>query len=196
VICRPIGAGNSKRWGSIRNSAKAYASCGVLNRCARSIGHQTSAFNVLPKTVNGGHSRIERQLIDPTTVSVSERVSRNIQCLHAPVERLECERNIIRSLHVYLDNLQPEYVGTGPCLTSSTTLVPTWAKTPIRRRSGTTSREVRAAKSDAQSDKPVTLPPGRARLATRPCSTGSGISAPTIGMDDVPLLLLLRRRPS
>ena len=34
-------------------------------------------------------------------------------------------------------------------------------------------------------DRPVTLPPGRARLATRPVPTGSPATANTIGMSDV-----------
>jgi hypothetical protein len=34
-------------------------------------------------------------------------------------------------------------------------------------------------------DKPVMLPPGRARLATRPVPTGSPITAGTIGMTEV-----------
>src|SRR5215831_14424147 len=56
------------------------------------------------------------------------------------------------------------------------------------RRPGTTSRN-RASRLPARSvdciDRPVTLPPGRARLATRPLATGSSTSAITIGMTDV-----------
>src|SRR5262249_35643043 len=43
----------------------------------------------------------------------------------------------------------------------------------------------RAAISGVCSDRPVTLLPGRARLATRPLPTGSPASAKTIGMTDV-----------
>ena len=42
-----------------------------------------------------------------------------------------------------------------------------------------------AAVSAVWADKPVTLPPGRARFATRPSPTGSRPSAKTIGITDV-----------
>jgi hypothetical protein len=45
-----------------------------------------------------------------------------------------------------------------------------------------------AARSVCWSDKPVTLPPGRARLATRPLPTGSPATANTIGITDVACL--------
>src|SRR5262245_19299228 len=57
-----------------------------------------------------------------------------------------------------------------------------------RRRSGTTSRKSSSrldAVSACWSDRPVTLPPGRAREATRPVPTGSPAVANTIGMTDV-----------
>jgi hypothetical protein len=37
------------------------------------------------------------------------------------------------------------------------------------------------------SQRPVTLPPGRARLATNPCSTGSALTPITIGIVSVAL---------
>jgi hypothetical protein len=57
-----------------------------------------------------------------------------------------------------------------------------------RRRRGTTSRNNSRrlpARSVAWPDRPVTLPPGRARLATKPPPTGSFAMAKTIGMTDV-----------
>jgi hypothetical protein len=57
-----------------------------------------------------------------------------------------------------------------------------------RRRPGTTSRKSSSrlpASSFASVARPVTLPPGRARLATRPLPTGSPAVANTIGMTDV-----------
>src|ERR1039458_7254293 len=57
-----------------------------------------------------------------------------------------------------------------------------------RRRRGTTSRKSSsrlAAVSVDWLDRPVTLPPGRARLATRLLPTGSPADANTIGMTDV-----------
>ena len=57
-----------------------------------------------------------------------------------------------------------------------------------RRRLGTTSRKSSSrlpARSVDWIDRPVTLPPGRARLATRPVPTGSSAVAKTIGMTDV-----------
>ena len=41
------------------------------------------------------------------------------------------------------------------------------------------------ASSGEVSDRPVTLPPGRARLATRPLPRGSATVANTIGMTEV-----------
>src|SRR5262245_18012212 len=66
--------------------------------------------------------------------------------------------------------------------------LPTLAKTANRRRPGTTSRKISTrleAVSGSWPDRPVTLPPGRARLATRPAPTGSFAAAITIGMTDV-----------
>src|SRR5262249_561548 len=54
-----------------------------------------------------------------------------------------------------------------------------------RRRPGTASRRIStrlAPRSVAWLDRPVRLPPGRARLATRPVATGSPGSAKTIGI--------------
>jgi hypothetical protein len=60
--------------------------------------------------------------------------------------------------------------------------------TANRRRPGTTSRKISSrlpARSGAWFDRPVTLPPGRARLATYPLPTGSFAVPKTIGMTDV-----------
>ena len=66
--------------------------------------------------------------------------------------------------------------------------MPTLAMIANRRRPGTTSRKSSSrlpARSVCWIDRPVTLPPGRARLATRPVPTGSPATAKTIGMTDV-----------
>ena len=66
--------------------------------------------------------------------------------------------------------------------------LPTLAMIANRRRPGTTSRKSSSrlpARSVDWIDRPVTLPPGRARLATRPVPTGSAAIAKTIGMTDV-----------
>src|SRR5262249_13482921 len=60
-----------------------------------------------------------------------------------------------------------------------------------RRRSGKTLRKSSSrlpARSGAWTDSPVMLPPGRARLATRPPPTGSPAAANTIGITDVACL--------
>ena len=62
------------------------------------------------------------------------------------------------------------------------------ARIANRRRPGTTSRKSSSrlpAASDPWLDRPVTLPPGRAKLATRPLPTGSPAVANTIGITDV-----------
>src|SRR5262249_36018941 len=67
-------------------------------------------------------------------------------------------------------------------------VIPDEADEPDRRRPGTISRKSSsrlAARSVCCIDRPVTLPPGRARLATRPVPTGSPAAAKTIGMTDV-----------
>ena len=66
-----------------------------------------------------------------------------------------------------------------------------------RRRPGTTSRKSSSrlpARSGAWIDRPVTLPPGRARLATRPLPTGSPAIAKTIGMTEVACFAAIDRR--
>ena len=57
-----------------------------------------------------------------------------------------------------------------------------------RRNVGTTARNSSsrlAAISVVWTDRPVTLPPGRASEATKPLPTGSPATAKTIGMTDV-----------
>src|SRR5215475_9250988 len=57
-----------------------------------------------------------------------------------------------------------------------------------RPRPGTTSSKSSSrlpARSAARVARPLTLPPGRARLATMPVPTGSPATAKTIGMTDV-----------
>ena len=59
---------------------------------------------------------------------------------------------------------------------------------PTRRSDGSISRNsstLFAAVSGAMLDSPVILPPGRARLATRPVPTGSPTDTMTIGIDAV-----------
>jgi len=75
---------------------------------------------------------------------------------------------------------------------SSTTAGPlTLPKIANRRRPGTISRTSStrlAATSVCWTDRPVTLPPGRAKLAIRPVPTGSPAAPKTIGMTDVACL--------
>jgi len=69
--------------------------------------------------------------------------------------------------------------------------MPATTKIAKRRRPGTTERKSSRrlpARSAVWLDRPVTLPPGRARLATRPLATGSVADAKTIGMTDVACL--------
>ena len=64
----------------------------------------------------------------------------------------------------------------------------TLANIASRRRPGTTSRKSSIflpARSACWFDSPVTLPPGRTRLATRPLPMGSVAISKTIGMSDV-----------
>ena len=64
-------------------------------------------------------------------------------------------------------------------------------RTATRLRAGTTSRNsssLRPPRSVCMFDRPVTLPPGRARLATSPVPTGSPAEAKTIGIVDVAFL--------
>ena len=73
-------------------------------------------------------------------------------------------------------------------ISSTVAGLPTLAMIASRRRPGTTSRKSSSrlpARSVDWSDSPVTLPPGRARLATKPVPTGSAAAAKTIGMIDV-----------
>ena len=66
--------------------------------------------------------------------------------------------------------------------------------TAKRRIPGTTSRRISSrlpARSVVWIDSPVTLPPGRARLATRPVPSGSAEMASTIGTSEVTCLAMI-----
>ena len=72
--------------------------------------------------------------------------------------------------------------------------LPTLPRIASRRRRGATSRNSSnrlPAISVVWSDRPVTLPPGRARPATRPVPTGSPATANTMGMADVACLVAM-----
>ena len=74
-------------------------------------------------------------------------------------------------------------------ISSAALAIPTLAKIANRRRPGTTSCNSSTrlpAASVNWFDRPVMLPPGRARLSTTPMPTGSATAANTIGMADVP----------
>ena len=115
----------------------------------------------------------------------------DIKRVRAALERLEGGRDILRSPD--FERRRPRGRACGPLpepRPSPARLagLPTLAMIANRRRPGTTSRKSSSrlpARSVGWSDRPVTLPPGRARLATRPLPTGSPATAKTIGMTDV-----------
>ena len=117
--------------------------------------------------------------------------SNNIKCVRAPLERLEGGRDILCAPDFERDDLEPERAVPLPeprAFPARRAGLPTLAMIANRRRPGTTSRNSSSrlpARSVARVDRPVTLPPGRARLATRPVPTGSPATANTIGMADV-----------
>ena len=76
---------------------------------------------------------------------------------------------------------------------------PDGRRSPTRVSLGTASLSISSLlvfSSVAKLESPVTLPPGRARLATKPAPTGSGVLIITMGMVVVAFLRRQRRRSS
>src|SRR6266436_4952621 len=142
-----------------------------------SIGHQTSRFDVLPLIIGRRQSRAERQGVDANPVGDHERVASDIKGLRAALERLERGSDIFGAPNFECDDIEAERLGRRLNLAHlhSADGLLTLAKTANRRRPGTTSRKSSTclpAISADWFDNPVTLRPGRARLATRPAPTG------------------------
>src|SRR5262245_8904063 len=154
-----------------------------------SIGHQASRLDVLPCTVHRRQSRAHSQDIDASPVGVHERVRTNIKCIRAVLERLEGGCDVLRSPDFGCSDLTSvRAVAWASPISNTEAGLPTLATIANRRRSGTTSRKSSRrlpTVSDIWFARPVTLLPGRARLATRPVPTGSDSGAPTIGMTAV-----------
>ena len=80
-------------------------------REVRSIGHQTSRFDVLPKAVHRRQSRGQRQGVDANAVGVHERVDTDIKCIRAALERVEGGRDVLRSPDFGCGDLKAERAG-------------------------------------------------------------------------------------
>ena len=125
-----------------------------------------------------------------TRLVTTSASTHDIKRLRAALERLEGGRDILGSPDFQSGDLEAERAGRRLNLAhlQHGSGLPTLAMIANRRRPGMTSRKSSSrlpARSVDWSDRPVTLPPGRARLATRPVPTGSPPSAKTIGMTDV-----------
>src|SRR5262249_49849778 len=147
-------------------------------------------FDVLPDNVNRRQPRDEGQGVYPHPVRDHERVADHIECIRTILERLEGGCNVLGASDFESRRIDTKRacgdlnlahfrrgVGYSPL-----------AMIASGRRPGTTSRNS-ASRLPAASghciDRPVMLPPGCARLATRPAPTGSPDNARTIGMTDV-----------
>src|SRR5215475_1638640 len=149
------------------------------------MGHQTSRVDLLASTVHRRQTRAQYQSVEPNPVGGEERVGRHIKCLYAALERLKSGRDILRTPNVARNDLKAEWARD--CLNLGQVLHG-GGVTAINHYRGIISRKSSRrlpARSGIWADRPVTLPPGRARPATRLLPTGSATAANTIGMTDV-----------
>src|SRR5262249_39066757 len=130
----------------------------------------------------------QRQGIEANSVAVHEWVGQDIHRVDPTLESRERGREILGSPDFERGDVEAE--GLGRCLNLADLQDGGWRLTIMANRGspGTPSRN-RASRLPARSvdcsDRPVTLPPGRARVATKPVPTGSAANAMTIGMTDV-----------
>src|SRR5262249_60299179 len=131
--------------------------------------------------------RAERERKEARQVGHHELVDGDVNCVHLARHGVEC-RSDVGGLAISSGTTSSPSVCAAALVSSISSTgwaLPALNTMPNRRRPATTSRNssIRLpARLAACSDKPVTLPPGLARLATRPLPTGSMPTAKTIGM--------------
>jgi hypothetical protein len=134
-------------------------------------------------------SRAQRQGVESNPIGVYERLAHDIECIGTALERLDGRRDIVRSPDFRWDDFEAKRASRRLNLTHLQHADgPPVAMIANRWRLGTTSRKGSSrlpAVSVDWIDRPVTLPPGRPRLATKPVPTGSPAAAKTIGITDV-----------
>ena len=143
--------------------------------------------------MNRRQSRAERQGVDANPVRVCECVATDIKRVRPALERVDRGRDILGSPDFRCDDIEAELAGRCRNLAH---LLNGAGKTDIgqdrksadtRETSRNSSRRLPARSVD-WTDRPVTLPPGRAREATKPLPTGSASIVKTMGMTDVACL--------
>src|SRR5262249_37986861 len=154
------------------------------------VGHETARLNKRADIENHRQTRAERKRDDSSTVGVNECIAHNVKCVRLCLERLERGCNILGSPDFERHHLDAETASHGLNLghlqhalgkvSISDDCQPTEPGENLRK----SSRRLLAISVDWV-DSPVTLPPGRARLATTPAPTGSSPNAKTMGMTAV-----------
>src|SRR5262249_25826786 len=132
----------------------------------------------------------EGEGVDASPVGQYERVASDIKGLRAAIERLERGRDIFGAPNFECRDIEAERAGRRlnlvhlQCGNGITDI--RQAGQPAETGDDLAQEfESLASKIGVRADRPVTLPPGRARLAIRPVPTGSPITAETIGMTPV-----------
>src|SRR5262249_39700460 len=124
----------------------------------------------------------QRQGIEANSVAVDEWVAQDIHRVDPTLESRERGREILGSPDFERGDVEAEVLAVASTSLISRTAAGAPGLTIMAnlRRPGTTSRN-RASRLPARSvdcsDRPVTLPPGRARVATKPVPTGSAANA-------------------
>src|SRR5262249_52093260 len=159
-------------------------------RDVRPVGHQACGIDVFPSPEHGRQPQAERQDADAIAVGVDQRIGAHVKRLRPAGEPLEGRRNILRAPNFEFVDFDTQRFGRGLNLAHliHSPRVADIAQHGQAARPGMTSlRSV--SRLDAVSldisDRPVTLPPGRAKLVMMPSVIGSIASANTIGIVDV-----------
>ena len=156
-----------------------------------SIGHQTGGFDVIANAMHRRQPRAQCQRIDAYPVGADERAKCNIVCLPLALARSEGKRNSSARRSSILATSKPRFRAAETSAISNTEAGLATSPMIANRRSPATislnSSSRLAPRSAVWFDRPVMLPPGRTRLATRPVRTGSPATN-TIGMTDVACL--------
>src|SRR5262249_8845953 len=156
---------------------------------ACSIAHQPAGFCIVAKRIGRGQSAEHRQERQLDTPVVKERGALDEEAVGSFANKAcEGRLDLAAAAGIVHLNLQPD--GAGGRFASRNVVSVTAASagltsTAIRVAPGTSWRRSSnrfAANSVARKLIPVRLPPGRARLVTRPSLTGSSETAKTTGM--------------
>src|SRR5215831_15719245 len=157
------------------------------------IGNEPVCLTKRARAPHRGYSGIPRQVVNTDYIGDDERVLANVQRPGLAPQRFNRRSKIACGSNIQGVNVEPNWRAAASAVADSCAAprYPALASIASRLRPGMISRRsailLETISLDC-SDNPVTLPPGRARLLTKPLASGSTATANTTGIAEVACL--------